>query len=471
MKGALRTLVLIDGEHYPPVVRAAIDEMPHRIPGAELVGAVLLGGGEKLPADAADDLGLGVPVVRAPHTDGGHDIHAALAAGLRQFSPDLVVDLSDEPVLDARQRMGLAARSLVAGIPYVGADFRFDPPPRPRVATKPSVAVIGTGKRTGKTAVSASLARLLAQRGTPPVVVAMGRGGPAEPEVVDPSTFDLSPAGLVALAASGRHAASDHLEDAVIAGVATVGTRRCGGGLAGAPFTSTFAAGVAEANGRSERLLVLEGSGAAVPPVHADATMCVMPASVDPELVTGYLGAYRLLLSDLIVVTMMEPSFAVWGAGAPTGTTSPSSGSGFLEESVRKLVPGVRVVHTVFRPFPLEPITGRRVFYATTAPASASKVLVDHLEMQHGCTVVGVSHHLARRPELAADLAAAPAADVLLVELKAAAVDLAAKTALKRGMEITFCDNRVVSVGGDGTFDDLVIGLADLAIERFTARR
>ena len=463
MKGELRTLVLIDGEHYPPVVRAAIDELPQRVPGARVVGAALLGGGEKLAAALADDLGLGVPVVR------GDDPPTALDAGLRAFAPDLVVDLSDEPVVDARQRMGLAARALVAGVPYVGADFRFDPPPRPRVATKPSVAVIGTGKRTGKTAVSASLARLLAERGAPPVVVAMGRGGPSAPEVVDPSTFDLSPAGLVALAASGRHAASDHLEDALVAGVATVGTRRCGGGLAGAPFTSTFAAGVAEANGRPERLLVLEGSGASVPPVHADATICVMPASVDSELVTGYLGAYRLLLSDLIVVTMMEPSFAVWGAGAPTGTSSLSSGSGFLEESVRKLVPGVRVVHTVFRPFPLEPITGRRVFYVTTAPASASKVLVDHLEMQHGCTVVGVSHHLARRPELAADLAAAPPADVLLVELKAAAVDLAAKTALKRGMEITFCDNRVVSVGGDGTFDGLVIGLTDLAVERFSA--
>jgi cyclic 2,3-diphosphoglycerate synthetase len=123
----------------------------------------------------------------------------------------------------------------------------------------------------------------------------------------------------------------------------------------------------------------------------------------------------------------------------------------------------------VFRPFPLEPILGRRVFFVTTAPVSASKVLVDHLEEQHGCTVVGVSHNLAHRPELAADLVSAPVADVLLVELKAAAVDLAAKTALKRGMEITFCDNRVVSVGGDGTFDDLALGLADLAVERFSS--
>ena len=69
----------------------------------------------------------------------------------------------------------------------------------------------------------------------------------------------------MALAASGRHAASDHLEDALMAGVATVGTRRCGGGLAGAPVDSTFAAGVALANGRPESLLVFEGSGAADP--------------------------------------------------------------------------------------------------------------------------------------------------------------------------------------------------------------
>jgi cyclic 2,3-diphosphoglycerate synthetase len=124
----------------------------------------------------------------------------------------------------------------------------------------------------------------------------------------------------------------------------------------------------------------------------------------------------------------------------------------------------------VFRPFPLGPISGRRVFYVTTAPASASTVLVDHLQQQYGCTVVGVSHHLAHRPALAADLAAAPTADVLLVELKAAAVDLAAKTALERGLEITFCDNRVVSIGGDGTFDELALGVADLASERFSAR-
>ena len=467
-----KILVLIDGEHYPPVVRATIEQIPSRIPGAEVVGAALLGGGEKLATksigDLAGDLGLGVPVVR------GDGCEAALAEGLRRFAPDLVVDLSDEPVLDPRQRLGLAARTLAAGAGYRGADFDLSPPPRPRIATKPSVAVIGTGKRTGKTAVSASLARLLAGRGTPPVVVAMGRGGPPEPELVDPATFDLTAAGLVALAGSGRHAASDHFEDALMAGVVTVGTRRCGGGLAGAPFDSTFAAGVKLADGRSESLLVLEGSGSAIPPVYADATICAVPATADPELVTGYLGAYRLLLSDLIVVTMSEPSSAnlgELGVGAPKGTRYSHSVPDSLEECVRRLVPGVPVVQTVLRPFPLEPISGQRVIYVTTAPASANEVLVDHLERQHGCSVVGSSHHLADRPALASDLMTAPDAEVMLVELKAAAVDLVARIALDRGMRITFCDNRVVSMGGDGTFDDLALRTADLAVARHASAR
>jgi cyclic 2,3-diphosphoglycerate synthase len=276
----------VDGEHYPPVVRAAIEHISSRIPGCVVIGAALLGGREKLARDGTFD--VGVPLVD------GRSPEDAMSAAMARFAPELVLDLSDQPVVDLRVRMSLVTVALLHGVPYQGADFRFDPPPRPRVATKPSVAVIGTGKRTGKTAVSAHLARLLAARGTPPVIVAMGRGGPAAPELVDPATFDLSPKGLVELALSGRHAASDHLEDALTAGVVTIGTRRCGGGMAGAPADSTFAAGVALANSRPEGLLVLEGSGQAIPPVHADSTICVVPATGLAALTDG-LGSYRLL--------------------------------------------------------------------------------------------------------------------------------------------------------------------------------
>jgi cyclic 2,3-diphosphoglycerate synthetase len=129
------------------------------------------------------------------------------------------------------------------------------------------------------------------------------------------------------------------------------------------------------------------------------------------------------------------------------------------------------MVHTVLRPHPQRPVAGRRVFYVTTAQSTATAVLVGHLEAEHGCTVVGTSHNLARRPELAADLEAAGDADVVLVELKAAGVDLAARVALERGIDVVFCDNRVVTTGGDGGFEELAMATADAAVERFGAGR
>jgi cyclic 2,3-diphosphoglycerate synthetase len=192
----------VDGEHYAPVVREALAELPF-----EFAAAVLIGGTEKL-REGAD---YGVPVES--------DVEAAIAS----HRPDVVVDLSDEPVLGPLERFALASRVLAQGVPYLGADFRLDPPERVPFEL-PSIAVVGTGKRVGKTAVTGHLARLVAQTRRV-VVVAMGRGGPSEPEVVTvPPTVDA----LVALSRSGRHAASDHLETAALTGVETVGCRRCG---------------------------------------------------------------------------------------------------------------------------------------------------------------------------------------------------------------------------------------------------
>jgi predicted GTPase len=129
------------------------------------------------------------------------------------------------------------------------------------------------------------------------------------------------------------------------------------------------------------------------------------------------------------------------------------------------------MVHTVLRPSPLESVAGRSVYFATSAPPAAGPVLVAHLEATHGCKVVGTSHNLARRPQLASELADMGAADVLLVELKAAGVDLAARMALERHMDVVFCDNRVVTIGGDGTFEDLALRVADLAEERYAWNR
>ena len=129
---------------------------------------------------------------------------------------------------------------LAAGLPYVGADFRFEPPPLEPFEL-PSLGIVGTGKRVGKTAITAHAARLLA-RERDVVVVAMGRGGPPEPEVADvPPTVEA----LLELSRAGRHAASDYLETRRSPASPTVGCRRCGGGLAGAVWPSNVHAGAA----------------------------------------------------------------------------------------------------------------------------------------------------------------------------------------------------------------------------------
>ena len=123
----MRIIVLVDGEHYPPVTRWGIDTARDR--GHEVVGALLVGGNEKLAAGAVPD--LGVPTMVA-----GADRMVALTSAIDAFAPEGVLDLSDEPVLGYRERMELASVALARGIPYLGADFRLDPPiqgpPMPR---------------------------------------------------------------------------------------------------------------------------------------------------------------------------------------------------------------------------------------------------------------------------------------------------------------------------------------------------
>ena len=256
-----RALALIDGEHYAPVVRDALAALPYAF-----VGAPVVGGREKLRGGEE----YRVPLV--------HD----LDAGIESVRPDVVVDLSDEPVLGPRERLALASRVLAAGVAYEGADFRLEPPAF-EPFEPPSLAVIGTGKRLGKTAVTGYVARLLSEEQRV-VVVSMGRGGPPEPELAEvaPTVEDL-----LELSRAGRHAASDYLETAALAGATTIGCRRCGGGLAGAPFDSNVHAGARLAAELDPDIVLLDGSGTAIRPVATDARILVTSARQDPELAAG----------------------------------------------------------------------------------------------------------------------------------------------------------------------------------------
>ena len=439
----MRTLALVDGEHYPPVTRAALEVARER--GHEVVAALLVGGTEKL-AFGDDPPDLGVPVIVV--TD--EPMHA-LRDAIVELSPEVVLDLSDEPVLGYRERMEMMAVALAGGVPYIGPDFRLDPPEDgPRLAV-PTLAVIGTGKRTGKTAIAGAVARLAARRGLEPVVVAMGRGGPPEPTVAMAGSVDLDH--LVRLAAQGSHAASDYLEDAITTGVTTVGARRAGGGLAGAPYTSNVREAAELAASLTPGLVILEGSGAAIPPIPWDAGILVVPATVPSEYLSGYLGPYRLLRSDLVVATM---------AGDPSGSENLSE----LRSPVRRYLDDAAFIVTDFVPVPLEDIRGKEVFFTTTAPPAVVERLIRRLEADHGCRVVGWSARLADRAGLVEDLDAVQGYDVLLTELKAAAVDTAIVRALDRGAEVVFVDNRAEAVEGTVDLDTALGGAIDTALGR-----
>ena len=365
----MRAIAIVDGEHYPDVVRDALAELPY-----DFVGVMLIGGTEKLRGEPD----YGVPLVEDPG------------------DASIVVDLSDEPVLDPETRLALASRFLALGMSYVGADFRFDPPTF-HPFDVPSIAVIGTGKRVGKTAVTAHVARLLA-RDRDVVVVAMGRGGPPEPELVAaPPTLD----DLVALSRAGRHAASDHLEVAALAGVPTVGCRRAGGGMAGAPFASNVLEGAQVAAALRPDVVLFDGSGAAIPPIAASARILVA------HDLSG-LNRYRALVSDLILT---------------------------MDDELARREGALRFELRLRASAALE----GRVAVFTAGPVSTT-----HLDAE----IVHVSRNLAHREALRGELAELEA-DTYLVELKAAAIDVVAEHALARGARVVFADNEVVAPGLD----------------------
>jgi cyclic 2,3-diphosphoglycerate synthetase len=284
----------------------------------------------------------------------------------------------------------------------------------------------------------------------------MGRGGPAEPRVVEAGSVDL--ARLLELARRGEHAASDYLEDAMTAGVATVGARRVGGGLAGAPLATNVREAAERALGLGAGLVVLEGSGSAIPPIPWDAGILVVPAGLPPEYLGGYLGPYRLLLSDLVVLTM--------AAGPNAGPENVLA----LRSQVKRFRGDARLIVTDFEPVPLGDVQGKDAFFTTTAPGAVAARQVASLETAHGCRVVGWSARLADRVGLAEDMDKAEPYEVLLTELKAAAVDVACERALAKGAQVIFVDNRAVVIEGEDDLSTLLAETIDLARTRREGR-
>ncbi|MBZ9571535.1 cyclic 2,3-diphosphoglycerate synthase [Methanobrevibacter sp. TMH8] len=460
MKNMEKMVCLVDGEHYLPVTKSAI-EILNNLEHIDVVAMVFIGGTEKLRTDDPESYAkmMGMPVHFGP--DENKIPYDLIVEMIREYDADVVMDLSDEPVLDYSKRFKIASRVISEGVTYRGPDFEFEPLTEYDIPKKPSLKILGTGKRIGKTAVSAFASRLIDENGYDPCVVAMGRGGPEEPEIVRGDEMEITPEFLMEQSDKGVHAASDHWEDALMSRILTIGCRRCGGGMSGDVFMTNMKKGAEIANTVESKFIIFEGSGAAIPPIKTDKHITLIGANQPLINITNFFGPFRANLADLVIITMCEEPMS-----------NPAKIKA-IEHFISEINPDAKIISTVFRPKPLGDISGKNVLFATTAPDEIKDVLVNHLEKNYCCKVIGTTPHLSNRPLLQKDIEKyIDHVDVMLTELKAAAVDVATKDSLKAGLEVVYCDNIPIPI--DNSYPDLdesIIEIVDGAIENFNRNK
>ena len=161
--------------------------------------------------------------------------------------------------------------------------------------------------------------------------------------------------------------------------------------------------------------LLFEGSGACIPPVEVDRSLCVVGAGADA--LYG-LASYHLRRSGLALAMGGDREMAA------------AISRRFCPALACELVP---------EPVEQPPDDSRVALFSTSAAG------IGALEP------VVASSALARRAELDADLdrAAAERCDVYLVELKAAAIDTVAVRAEQEGARVLFLRNRPVALDAD----------------------
>ena len=451
-----KVVCLVDGEHYLPVTKSAVNSI-NSMDHIEVMALVFIGGTEKLKSGDEESYSeiLDTPVYFGE--DKGEIPYSLIEETIMKYNANIVMDLSDEPVLDYDKRFKIASVVLSCGAVYQGSDFKFEPLTQYEIMEKPSIKILGTGKRIGKTAVSGYAARLIDKNNYEPCIVAMGRGGPEEPEIVHGDQLEIKPEFLLEQSNKGVHAASDHWEDALMSRILTIGSRRCGGGMAGDVFVTNMDKAAKKANKQDAKFVIFEGSGAAIPPIKTDKSIVLVGANQPIENITHYFGPYRIMLGDLVILTMCEEPMAS------------KEKIKEIEDFVGKIKPEVDVISTVFRPKPLGDIKGKKVLFVTTAPESVRDVLIDYLEENYDCKVVGLSSHLSNRPLLQVDIEKyKDDVDCIITELKAAAVDVVTKEAVESGIELIYCDNIPVPIDGDyPDLEEAILNVVNSAINDF----
>ena len=361
----MRAVALIDGEHYAPVVRDALARASVRV-------------GRRDP--------------RRRHREAARRRRLRRAARRRLRRRGASSSTSRTSPCSGRPSASAGpSRALAAGLPYVGADFRFDPP-----ASRAVRAAVDRGDRHrqarredgGHGAPRAAAGPRPRRRRRRDGPRRPGRAGGDRGAAVGRRARRALALGAACGVGpsrdrSARRRADDRLPPR--------GRRARRGGL-----HVERLAGARLAAARAPDVVVFDGSGAAIPPIDVDRRVLVVGTGHD---VDAYLNLYRRLISDLVVAS---------------AATSPA-------RSARAAA--------ARRPAPLE---GRvAVFTAGATPTS-------RISTPTSCT----SRRISPTARLCGASSTRLDADTYLVELKAAAIDVVAEHALAHGKRVVLARER-----------------------------
>jgi cyclic 2,3-diphosphoglycerate synthetase len=194
-------------------------------------------------------------------------------------------------------------------------------------------------------------------------------------------------------------------------------------------------------------VLLVEGSGAAVPPIEAHGRVCVTSAARAREDALSYLGQFRLIGSQVIVIIDAH--------------RLERSELDELKRALEAWSRGAVLIGCRLEPEPADQVPpGARVAFFSTAPPEHEAELMAALAGR-GIDVRVMSTNLARRADLRQDLARAEreGCDLYLTELKAAAIELVAEDAERRGIGLVMVRNRPVSIPGEPDLDAELLAL------------
>ena len=408
------------------MVRDALVELPYGI-----VAAVLVGGTEKLRGGEQ----YGVPLVDS------------LEEAIASFEPDVVLDLSDEPVLGPAARFRLAARSARARGAVRGRRL-----PSRSAALRADRDALGRRDRDGEARRQDRRHRARGAAARPRAAASSSSrwGVAGRPS---PSSSSVRPTSPICSPLSGGtsrrvRSSRDRRGD----GLQTVGCRRCGGGLAGAVGISNVVAGVRLAEGLDARPAAARRQRCGDP---ADRGRPPHPRRRRPS---GPGGCDRV--SQPLPGAARRPGRRHDGGGR-------AAHAGLCRRARRLARPGVpghpgrRCGHGRSTTCAAE-----RVAYFGTAPAAQHDRIAAHLERRLRRATSSTSRAAsATAAALRAELAHLDA-DVFVVEIKAAAIDVVAEEAQRRGARS--CSPRTTSCRSPGE-PDLDVELERLAAEAIAA--